>query len=270
MSLSAAYVSSLLGSLGGTIGSANLGTIVPKSAAPGLTIEQAEAGRDKGIAQEAKDPAIARDVAAFRKAVAGAKDLKSLLADPQARKVLLTANGLADQIDYPALAIKALQSDLADPKSLANKLPDKRFLNVAKTYSFAAKGLAVLRQAGVLDTVVSGYAEVAWRRSLDVNTPGLSSALDFHARASSINSTLQILGDSTLRKVVTTALGLPLQIAIQPLEAQQTAISSRLDVAKFKDRKFVDAFTQRYLVAAKQAAADAGPAAPTGVMALFA
>lgn len=267
---SAAYVSALFsfqGSAFGGLGSLPLGL---QSAAPSVTVLQAEAGRAKGIAAEAKDPTVSQDVAAFRRAVASAKDLKSLLANPQARRVLLTANGLADQLDYTALATKALLSNPADPKSLANQLIDKRFLAIAKTYDFAKSGLSVLKQSKVLDTIASGYAEVAWRKSLDANTPGLSTALDFRQRAAGITSTLQILGDAMLRKVVTTALGLPLQIAIQPLEAQETAISSRLDVSKFKDPKFVDAFTQRFLTASAQNAADAGTPAATGLMALFA
>lgn len=270
MSLSSSYVFALFGFHGSAIGGLGPSSALVKSYAAAETVQQAEAGRAKGIAAEAKDPAVAQDVAAFRKAVALAKDLKSLLANPQARKVLLTANGLADQVDYTALVTKALSSDPANSKGLANTLADRRFLSVAKTYDFAHVGLAVLKQPKVLDTIASGYAEVAWRRALDEGTPGLSTALDFYSRASGITSTLQILGDATLRKVVTTALGLPLQIAIQPLEAQQAAIASRLDVGRFKDPKFVDKFTQRFLNAAAQNAADAGMAAPTGVMALFA
>ena len=52
-----------------------------------------------------------RDVTAFRNAVANAKDAASLLSNPAVLKVLLTANGLGDQAQYPALAKKALLSD---------------------------------------------------------------------------------------------------------------------------------------------------------------
>lgn len=270
MSLSASYVAALFNFQGGAIGGSGPVSLSSQSVLPSETVQQAEAGRTKGIAAEAKDPGVALDVAAFRKAVASAKDLKSLLANPLARKVLLTANGLADQADYTALVSKALASDLTDPKSLANKLTDRRFAAVAKTYDFAHSGLSVLKQAKVLDTIASGYAEVAWRKSLDASTPGLSSALDFRQRAGTITSTLQILGDAMLRNVVTTALGLPLQIAIQPLEAQEAAIASRVDISKFKDPKFVDKFAQRFLSAAAEIAAQTGPAAPTGVLALFA
>ncbi len=62
-----------------------------------------------------------------------------------------------------------------------------------------------------------------------------------------------------MRTVVTTALGIPLQIAFQPLEAQEKAISTRLDITKFKDPKFVESFVQRYLLAANTSATNTDP-----------
>lgn len=217
---------------------------------PIVALQTAERDQTKDVAAQAKDPQVMRDVNAFTKALASAKDLPTLLANPTARKVLLTANGLGDQADYTALASKALMSDPSDSKSLANQLSDTRWLTMAKTFNFAKNGLAGLKDPKVLATITSGYAEVTWRQSLDQTTPGLSNALDFRSRASTIKSALQILGDSNLRTVVTTALGIPQQIAFQSLEAQTKAITDRLDVSKFQDPKFVEQFTRRYLVAA--------------------
>jgi hypothetical protein len=59
---------------------------------------------------------------------------------------------------------------------------------------------------------------------------------------------------------VTTALGLPLEIAVQPLEAQEKAITSQLDISQFKSPKFVEQFIQRYLVAEAANATSSAPA----------
>jgi hypothetical protein len=173
-------------------------------------------------------------------------------------QVLMTANGLADQIPYTALAQKTLQSNVNDPKSLANMLADTRWKSVVQTYDFANKGLSVIQNPKVLSTIANGYAEVTWRRSLDATTPGLSNALTFRGEASTITSVDQILGDPVMRTVVTTALGIPLQIAFQPLEAQEKAIRTQLDITKFKDPKYVESFVQRYLIAANSSAASGG------------
>jgi len=138
---------------------------------------------------------------------------------------------------------------------LANTLTDTRWKHVAATYDFANKGLSLIQKPGEVSTLANAFAEITWRKSLDAATPGLSKALTFRAEAASITSVDQILGDPVMRSVVTTALDIPLQIAFQPIEAQEKAITSRLDITKFKDPKFVESFTQRYLLAASTKAA---------------
>jgi hypothetical protein len=48
---------------------------------------------------------------------------------------------------------------------------------------------------------------------------------------------------------VTTAFGLPQQIAFQPLQTQEQAISTRLDVKQFRNPTFIDNLTKQYLIA---------------------
>jgi len=228
---------------------------------PILALSQAEQNQPKKIAAQAKQPDVARDLAAFNKAVAGAKDAKSLLANPAVQRVLLTVNGLADQIGYPALATKALLSKPGDPKSLANVLPNRAWKAAAATYDFADKGLAVLKNPKVLATIASAYAEISWRKSLDATTPGLSDALTFRDQAKSVTKADDILGNAVLRRVVTTALGIPLEIAYQTLNAQENAITSKLDIKQLKDKNFVESFAKRYLVAA--AGSTTAQASPT-------
>ncbi len=178
-------------------------------------LTQAEANSTKDIAQTAAEPSVARDIATFTAKVTAATDPATLLKDPTVLKVLLTANGLGDQVAYTALAQKALLSDTTKTTALANQLTDTAWKSAASLYDFANKGLSVLQKPSVISTLANGYAEVLWRQSLDATTPGLSNALTFKDQASTITSVDQILGDSTLRTVVTTALGIPEQIAYQ-------------------------------------------------------
>ncbi len=221
---------------------------------PISALNSAEAHSTQAIAQTAAQPAVARDIATFRKAVASATSPASLLQDQTVLKVLLTANGLGDQVNYPGLARKALLSNTEDAKSLANTLNDSTWKDTTALYNFANKGLSVLQNPQVINTLANGYAEVTWRNSLDQTTPGLSEALTFRSEASGITSALQILGSATLRTVVTTALGIPEQIALQDLGAQQNAITAKVDISRFRDPSFVESFTQQYLLAAQQTA----------------
>ena len=248
-------LSALFGSSASDAASSIMSILSGNAASPAGTALQAltTAERDQttDVAQTAKQPQVAREIAAFQQAVATAKTPADLLKNPQALDVLLTANGLGDQAPYTALAQKALLSDTTDPKSVANQLSDTRWKTVAQTYDFAHKGLSVLQNPKVIATLANGFAEVTWRQSLDATTPGLSNALSFRAAASGVTSVDQILGDSTLRTVVTGALGIPPQIAFQDLGAQENAISSRLDIKQLQDPKFVEGLAQRYLLSAQ-------------------
>ena len=230
---------------------------------PVVALNTAVADSAKDIAQTAKQPAVARDIATFRAAVAAATSPAQLLKNPTVLKVLLTANGLGGQEQYPALAQQALLSNTKQSTALANTLPDSAWKSTASLYDFANQGLAVLQKPGVLDTLANGYAEVTWRNSLDATTPGLSEALSFRSSAATFTTADQILGDPTARTVITTALGIPEQIAFQDIGAQEQAITSHLDISKLQNPKFVETLTTQYLLAAGAAASSSGSSTPS-------
>ena len=234
---------------------------------PITALNNAETNQTQDIKATAAEPAVQRAVAAFTKAVQTATSPQQLLSNPTVMQVLMTANGLADQIPYTALAQKTLLSNANTTGSLVNQLTDTRWKPVVQTYDFANKGLTVIQTPSVISTIANAYAEVTWRTSLDATTPGLSNALTFRQNARSVTNVDQILGDPVLRSVVTTTLGIPLQIAFQPLEAQQKAVTSLLDITKLQDPKFVQQFAQRYLIAMAQSAS-ANPATQPSMAAL--
>jgi hypothetical protein len=223
---------------------------------PVLALQTAQANQTKDVTLEAQQPQVARDIATFTKAVQTATSPAQLLNDPTVLKVLLTANGLGSQSSFTALAQKALLSNVNDPKGLANQLSSSnpQWLSTAQTFDFANKGLSILQTPKVLSAVTNGYAEVLWRQSLDAQTPGLSSALDFIQNGPKVTSALQILGDPILRDVVTTAYGIPQQIAFQDINAQEKAITDHLDISKLQDPKFVQNLADLYLTAKQNSA----------------
>jgi hypothetical protein len=156
---------------------------------------------------------------------------------------------MGDQIGYTALATQALTSNVSDPNSLVNQLSDTRWKTLAGDYNFSSTGLASFQNPTAIASIANLYATNTWETSQDSVTPGLSNALAFKATASTITSVDQILGDPTMRTVVTTALGIPEQIAFQDLNAQEQAISTKVDIKNFQNPKFVETFVQQYLIA---------------------
>jgi hypothetical protein len=238
---------------GSTNASSNLlATLYGGGGTPGgsplVALKMAQKNRDREVANTAKQPETQRDIAVFKRVIAKAKTIGEALDNPAVMKVLLTANGLADQVPYEGLAKKVLLSDPNDPNALVNRMGSARWKSVVKAFDFAKAGIDALKDPALQTRLADGYVEVAWRKGLEKATPGLSDALDFRERASKFKNAIDILGDPVMRRVVTTALGIPKQIAFQELGAQEKAITNRLDISRLQDPKFVDGLSQRYLL----------------------
>jgi hypothetical protein len=256
MSISLSLVSALFGQSGGTAAGGD-----PASALAALTRATAAGAEAKGLEQERKDPVSIGALARFDKALAQAKDLDSALRDPRILNVLLPAFGLADQTGNPGLARKALLSDPAETDGLLASL-DSRWQAAASTLDLAKKGLEGLREALTVSTLKEGFLRYQYRSGLDETQPGLSDALYFLESAKDADDVYDILGNPVLRRVVTGALGLPDAIAVQSVETQGRAVTSRLDLSSLDDPTQVRKLAQRYLMAvAGSASADAGGAA---------
>lgn len=200
-----------------------------------------------GVQQTAQQPEVKTAIAAFTKAVTSATSLQQALHNPAVLNVLLTANGLSDQIGSTALAVQVLTSNLSSPSSLANVLTDTRWKTLAQTYNLATTGLKTLQSPKVIAAITQGYAQATWEKNQNAVTPGISDALAFIQQAGSIATVDQVLGNSAVRRVVTTALGVPQQIAFQSLTAQEQAIGTRFNVADLKNPAFVQNFAERFM-----------------------
>jgi hypothetical protein len=239
-----------------------IGTSAAGSTDPVQALASAELNQTQDVKITAAQPMVQSAITAFTQAVNSAKSMTQLLDNPAFMNVLLTANGMSDQIGYTALATQALTSNQSDPNSLVNQLTDTRWLTLAKAYDFSSTGLASFQNPATIASIASLYTTDTWETNQDSVTPGLSNALAFKAQASTITSVDQILGNPMMRTVVTTALGVPEQIAFQDINAQEQAISTRVNIAQFKDPAFVTTFIQQYLIANAASSSSSSSSAP--------
>jgi hypothetical protein len=107
---------------------------------------------------------------------------------------------------------------------------------------------AVPFYANAIQEVRTNYIAEKRLDMLDAQLPGLGSAILFKEIASKLDTPIKILGSALGRDVVTTALGLPKQLALQSIQAQEKAIRQRMDPAKLKSAHFVEQLAQRYLI----------------------
>lgn len=215
---------------------------------PVQALLSAQQNQTADVKLTAQQPDVKTTIAAFTKAASGARSLTAALNNPAVLNVLLTANGMSDQIGNTALAVKVLTSNLSDPNSLANVLTDTRWKTLAQTYNLSVNGLKVLQNPSTIAAITQGYAQMTWENDQNASTPGIADALTFIQQAASITSVDGVLSNATVRNVVTTALGVPAQIAFQSINAQEQAISTRFDVKDLQNPAFVQNFAERFLV----------------------
>lgn len=229
------------------------------TAIPALKRATAEGAEAKGIAREEKDPVTLTALAQFRVALDKAGSIEQALQDPRILKVIMPALGLPDQAGNPGLVRRALLSDPADAKGLATQL-GSTWKAAAATLGVHATGLEGLRDPAMVDRMADAFLKYQYRSGLDEQQAGLSDALYFLEAARNAEDVFDVLGDPVLRRVVTGALGLPAQIAVQSVEAQGRAVTARLKVESLQDDRAVRKLAERYLVAAAANAGAAGGA----------
>lgn len=118
--------------------------------------------------------------------------------------------------------------------------------------------LGSLSDPKMLEILTNGFTKYEYRTGLSETNPGMANAVYFTESAKTVKTVYDILGNGAMRRVVLGALGLPDQIAIQPIETQARAVTSRLKLADLQDPAKVRAIAERYLMAeANKAAASA-------------
>ena len=205
---------------------------------------------ERALSRIATEPQQQRAMEQFRRAVERAPDVRAALRDPRVLQVLTTALGIPEGANQQGLATRIFLSDLKDSRSLANTLGDRRWKSAAETMDLAARGIATLRDPKMQASLADGLRRAQWNRNLEQEQPGLGDAIIFRDRARSVDGNIfAVLGDPVIRRVVTGALGLPLQMAIQPVETQARAVRARLDIAKLEDPREIQRLAERYLMA---------------------
>ncbi|MFN3447150.1 MAG: DUF1217 domain-containing protein [Roseococcus sp.] len=203
----------------------------------------------RALARLAREPQQARALDQFRRAVERAPDIRAALRDPRVLSVLAVATGIPDAAGQPGLALRALLEDPANPESLVNRLPDRRWKAAAESLRLDQRGIEALRDPKVQERLADGLLRARWREELEASQPGLGDAVLFRESAARADGPYAVLGNPVLRRVVTGALGIPPQLAIQSVEAQARALTARLDLSKLQDPKEVQRLAERYLIA---------------------
>ncbi|MER0238184.1 DUF1217 domain-containing protein [Fulvimarina sp. MAC8] len=155
----------------------------------------------------AADPVNKREAEYYRANIGNVTTLDEFMDDYRLYSYAMTAFGMADQIDSRGLIRKVLESDLSDPKSLANKLADERYRDLAKAFNFQPTEEAKEPSAQMvsqLDRTVDAYSTSSVSAA-----NALKSQIDnYRTKLNEVSNVDEFLKSDVLYKTAMSAAGL--------------------------------------------------------------
>lgn len=85
-------------------------------------------------------PMVQRETEYYLENIGQVKTIDEFVNDERLFRYAMKAHGLEDMTYAKAFMVKVLEEGVSDPESFANTLSDKRYLDFAKSYNFAARG----------------------------------------------------------------------------------------------------------------------------------
>ncbi|WP_417720482.1 DUF1217 domain-containing protein [Salipiger sp.] len=193
----------------------------------------------------ANSPQVARDTEHFREKLKDIQTSDQLMEDRAMLRVALGAFGLEDDLDNKAFIKKILDSDLADSKSLANRLADKRYLAFAKAFNFAGESGPQLPDGKSAEDVTRDLAAIRTADDLLGNTSLLRATLKTFDLEGDIGNTF------FLKKVLESDPTDPASFARRLADPRYAELAEAFDLSdKVKDRNTVYGFASVFADAA--------------------
>lgn len=193
-----------------------------------------------------KDPQIARESKYYLENVGKIKTVDEFIKNDRIYRFAMRASGLDDMIYAKAFVKKVLNEGTTDPKAFANTLTDQRFKELATTFNFAANGEKATATTEAQQGTVDRFVRFSLEKKSGEQNEGVRLALYFARKAPSITSTMGILADKAVLKVVQTALNIPAETALMDIDKQAEMYGKRINVADFSDPKKLEKFITRF------------------------
>lgn len=187
---------------------------------------------------------IRRETSYFSEKIGSVRTADDLVADRRLLAVALGAFGLQEDLGNRFFIRKVLSDGTLDTKDLANRLSDKRYLELSRSFGFGDYATASTQISGFATEITSAYVdhafEVAIGESDDAMRLGLNARRELAALATKDSSEntkwFSILGSPPLRSVVETAFGLPASFGAIDIDRQLGEVKRRAEQFLGSDR----------------------------------
>jgi hypothetical protein len=205
---------------------------------------------------------VARATTYFRENIAKAKTVDDLMGDRRLLEVALGAFGLSADINNTAFIRKVLAEGTLNDDAFANRLSDKRYAALARTFGFGDLGSRT-NLSTFADKMLARFQDRQFERAVgEINgdmrvalnlASGLKDIFDQELPADA--QWFAVMGSPPVRSIFETALGFPSSFGAIDIDQQRTAFEDRArsvfgtdKVADFADPQLQEKLIRLYLV----------------------
>lgn len=211
-------------------------------------------------------PVQQRDEAYFRENIGKATTAEKLVADKRLLRIALTAFGLEGDVNSGAFIRKVLEGGTLKVGSLANKLADKQYQKLSAAFGFGDFSVPRTKLSTFPDEILSRFRARSFETAVGTQNNTYRLALNAEreipiiAKGSGSEDTrwYNVLGNSPMREVMQTALGLPKSFASIDLDQQVSVLKARTKsafgaetISQFSDPSRMEALVRRYVLRAE-------------------
>lgn len=227
---------------------------------------------------------IKRDTEYFKENIGSVETVEDLMSDRRLLSVALGAFGLGEDIDSKFFVQKVLTDGTIDSDALANKLSDKRYLEFSRAFGFGDFETPNTVLSAFPNDIISKYQDVQFETAVGEQNNSMRLALNLDRELSEIaakdtsdnGAWYGVMGNTAVRTVFETALGLPSSIGSLDLDQQLTGFREKTEqyfgdseISQFSDPEKRDELVRLYLVRNEIAQGNVGTSSAQNALALL-
>lgn len=222
--------------------------------------------QDRQMAMLDASPVSQKDEQHFRDRIGQIETAADLVADRRLLSVALGAFGLTDDLQNRYFIRKVLESDTLDPKSLASKLGDKRYAELAEAFGFGTFETPRSKLSDFPDEILEKYRIQRFETAVgEVNSSFRIALYAEHAVPELASSGshdrtnwYKVVGSEPLRNLFQTAFGLPASFGrldvdqqVSTLRGKAKAMFGASELSQFSQPEKLDRLLKQYLIRAE-------------------
>ncbi|MBL1406407.1 MAG: DUF1217 domain-containing protein [Rhizobiales bacterium] len=212
-----------------------------------LTYKLFAADSARALERIQSKPQVSREVEYYKENITSIKSIDALIDDDRIFATVMEAYGLEEMTYAKGFVRKLLEGGIDDEDSMANRLTDPRYQELAEDFNFVRNGEATT----AFSKVTVGVIDKFYQQNLEVEAgnqnAGVRLAMYFQRKAEDIETPLNILADAALLQFVQTTFAMPTAMSYQSLDKQVELIEDKFDIEDLKDPEKIEEMVSRFL-----------------------